>query len=403
MNNLQLVWTAICVGLVFFMQAGFAFLEAGSARAKNAVNVMMKNYMDMCFGALIFWAFGYGLMYGDSWHGLIGASRFLPDRINTEDAIHLSYQTMFAATAATIVSGAVAERIHFGSYLLFSCLVSGLIYPVFGGWVWNENGWLAQLGFVDFAGSTAVHSVGGWCSLAGVIVLGPRLGRYGRDGAAREIPGHNLPLLVLGGFILWLGWFGFNGGSIYSLDEQNLGLVLFNTHLGGAAGALGALATMAFKKQSILVSKTVNGSIAGLVSITAGAVSFSPIAALLVGAIGGALYSLGLDLLDRYRFDDVVGAFSVHGVSGIWGTLAVALFAEHFSLSMLLIQLTGIASCFLWSFPLAYAGFKILDKLIGIRASSLHEQRGLDYTEHYEVGYPEFQRRLDDSKARIKE
>lgn len=400
MSELQIIWTAICVALVFFMQAGFAFLEAGAARAKNSVNVMMKNYMDMSLGALIFWAAGYGLMYGDSSSGWVGTSLFFPDGLSSSDAIHLAYQTMFAATAATIVSGAVAERIHFTAYLIFSAFVSGIIYPVFGSWVWNEHGWLKQLGFVDFAGSTVVHSIGGWCALAGIIVLGPRLGRYSRQGEIREIAGHNLTLVVLGAFILWMGWFGFNGGSIGNLATDNLGMILFNTHLGGSAGALGALFFMMFKKQPVLLSKTVNASIAGLVSITAGVAHFSPLSAVIVGLLGGIFYCIGVDLLDNLQLDDVVGAVSVHGISGIWGTLAVALFPrEAFDFHALIVQCTGALACFLWAFPLAFGVFKLLDKSLGIRASTLHEQRGLDYTEHYEVGYPEFQKRLDANEA----
>lgn len=399
MTELQLIWTAICVALVFFMQAGFAFLEAGSVRAKNSVNVMMKNYMDMCLGGIIFWAVGYGLMYGNSLGGWIGINLFFPDKLDSTKAMHLAYQTMFAATAATIVSGAVAERIHFTSYLIFSAFVSGVIYPIFGGWVWNDNGWLKQLGFVDFAGSTVVHSVGAWCSLAGIMVLGPRLGRYSRLGEAREIPGHNVTLVVLGAFILWIGWFGFNGGSIGNLATDNLGMILFNTHLGGCAGGLGALFLMTFRKEPVLISKTVNASIAGLVSITAGVVHFSPLAAIIVGFAGGIFYCIGVDFLDRFQLDDVVGAVSVHGISGVWGTLAVALFPQNaFSFKVLLVQCAGILSCFLWAFPLAFIVFKLLDKFMGIRASTLHEQRGLDYTEHYEVAYPEFQKRLDSNE-----
>lgn len=400
MSELQIIWTAVCVALVFFMQAGFAFLEAGAARAKNSVNVMMKNYMDMCLGALIFWAMGYGLMYGDSLGGWLGSNKFFPDTLSSSDAIHLAYQTMFAATAATIVSGAVAERIHFMAYLTFSATVSGIIYPIFGSWVWNENGWLKKLGFVDFAGSTVVHSIGGWCALAGIIVLGSRLGRYSRQGEVREIPGHNLTLVVLGAFILWVGWFGFNGGSISNLATDNLGMILFNTHLGGSAGALGALFFMSIRKQSVLLSKTVNASIAGLVSITAGVAHFSPLSAVIIGFLGGIFYCIGVEFLDNLQLDDVVGAVSVHGISGIWGTLAVALFPHgSFSFAALLVQCTGVVACFLWSFPLAYLVFKLLDKCVGIRASTLHEQRGLDYTEHYEVGYPEFQKRLDSNEA----
>ncbi|WP_081679090.1 ammonium transporter [Methylobacter luteus] len=400
MNELQVIWMAMCVMLVFFMQAGFALLESGASRAKNSINVLMKNYMDMCLGGLIFWSVGFGLMFGDTSTGWLGTNHFFQQQFTTAEAVKLAYQTMFAATAATIVSGAVAERMHFSTYLIFSAFVTGIIYPVFGSWAWNEHGWLRALGFVDFAGSTVVHSIGGWCALAGIIVLGPRLGRYSRQGETREIPGHNLPLVALGGFILWLGWFGFNGGSISSLEKNNLGLVLLNTHLGGSAGALSALLFMYFRKQPVLLSATVNGSIAGLVSITAGAAYLSPLAAVAVGFTGGVFYLLAVNLLDRLQLDDVVGAVAVHGVGGVWGTLAVALFPQGaFSFSTLLVQMTGIVACFVWAFPTAFLFFKLLDNYLGVRASTLDEQRGLDYTEHYEVGYPEFQKRLDSNAA----
>jgi Amt family ammonium transporter len=400
MSELQVIWMAMCVMLVFFMQAGFALLESGASRAKNSINVLMKNYMDMCLGGLIFWSVGFGLMFGDTSTGWLGTNHFFQQQFTTAEAVKLAYQTMFAATAATIVSGAVAERMHFSTYLIFSAFVTGIIYPVFGSWVWNEHGWLRALGFVDFAGSTVVHSIGGWCALAGIIVLGPRLGRYSRQGETREIPGHNLPLVALGGFILWLGWFGFNGGSISSLEKNNLGLVLLNTHLGGSAGALSALLFMYFRKQPVLLSATVNGSIAGLVSITAGAAYFSPLAAIAVGFTGGVFYLLAVNMLDRLQLDDVVGAVAVHGVGGVWGTLAVALFPQGaFSFSTLLVQMTGIVACFVWAFPTAFLFFKLLDNYLGVRASTLDEQRGLDYTEHYEVGYPEFQKRLDSNAA----
>jgi Amt family ammonium transporter len=400
MSELQVIWMAMCVMLVFFMQAGFALLESGASRAKNSINVLMKNYMDMCLGGLIFWSVGFGLMFGDTSTGWLGTNHFFQQQFTTAEAVKLAYQTMFAATAATIVSGAVAERMHFSTYLIFSAFVTGIIYPVFGSWVWNEHGWLRALGFVDFAGSTVVHSIGGWCALAGIIVLGPRLGRYSRQGETREIPGHNLPLVALGGFILWLGWFGFNGGSISSLEKNNLGLVLLNTHLGGSAGALSALLFMYFRKQPVLLSATINGSIAGLVSITAGAAYLSPLAAIAVGFTGGVFYLLAVNMLDRLQLDDVVGAVAVHGVGGVWGTLAVALFPQDaFSFSTLLVQMTGIVACFVWAFPTAFLFFKLLDNYLGVRASTLDEQRGLDYTEHYEVGYPEFQKRLDSNAA----
>lgn len=396
MSDLQLIWVAMCVVLVFFMQAGFAFLESGAARAKNSINVLMKNYMDMCLGGLIFWGIGYGLMFGQNATSWLGFSHFFPQQFTTIEAVKLAYQTMFAATAATIVSGAVAERMHFTAYFIFSALVTGIIYPIFGSWAWNEMGWLMKMGFIDFAGSTVVHSIGAWCALAGVIVLGPRLGRYSKQGETREIPGHNLPLVALGGFILWMGWFGFNGGSISSFEKDNLGLVLINTHLGGCAGGVSALFFMYFRKQPVLMSATVNGSIAGLVSITAGAAYLSPLSAIFVGFAGGIIYILVVNLLDKYQLDDVVGAVAVHGGGGVWGTLAVALFPQGaFSFSSLLVQLAGVVSAFLWAFPLAFLFFKLLDAWLGVRASTLHEQRGLDFTEHYEIGYPEFQKRLD--------
>jgi Amt family ammonium transporter len=283
----------------------------------------------------------------------------------------------------------------FSAYLIFSGIVTGLIYPIFGGWVWNANGWLAQLGVVDFAGCLVVHSVGAWCSLAALLVLGPRLGRFSLTGEVRDIPGHNLTLVALGAFILWIGWFGFNGGSIKNLSTDNLGLIILNTHLGGCAGALGAMALMAVQKKPILMTVSINGSIAGLVSITAGAVHFSPLASIAVGFLGGIFYSLGAVALLRFKIDDVVDAIAVHGVGGTWGVLAVALFPQHeFSLHSLLIQCVGVIVAFLWTFPLSYLCFKGLDMYWGVRASTLHEQRGLDYTEHFELGYPEFQKSL---------
>jgi Amt family ammonium transporter len=279
-------------------------------------------------------------------------------------------------------------------------LITGLIYPVYGNWAWNSQGWLAKLGFVDFAGSTVVHSIGAWCALAGILVLGPRMGRYSRTGETREIPGHNLTLVALGGFILWFGWFGFNGGSITDLHQDNLGLILLNTHLGGCAGGLGALLYMYLGKKPVLLSATVNGSLAGLVSITAGAAYFSPLSAIIAGLIGGIIYLQIVRLLDRWQLDDVVGAVAVHGGGGAWGTLAVALFPRgEFDPNAVVVQLTGIAAGFAWAFPMAYCLFRLLDATLGIRASTLHEQRGLDYTEHYEIGYPEFQKRLDSSEA----
>jgi len=245
-TNMNFLWVAVCAALVFFMQAGFAMLESGMVRSKNSINVIMKNYTDMCFGALVFWAVGYGIMSGtvtDPW-GLFGTDNFMLSNGDSWDYIVMTYQMLFAATAATIVSGALAERIRFGAYVLVAILITTVIYPVFGCWVWNDGGWLAKLGFIDFAGSSVVHSVGGWCALAGLVVLGPRLGRFSKDGEVREIGGHNLPLVAFGGMILWFGWFGFNGGSTLAATSD-IGGILLNTHLSGAAGVVGfVLATV---------------------------------------------------------------------------------------------------------------------------------------------------------------
>jgi len=390
--HVNLVWLAICSALVFFMQAGFALLEGGSCRAKNTVNVIMKNFTDMCFGALGFWIIGYGLMFGANASGWIGTSHFMVQQGSSSEMINILYQMMFAATAATIISGAVAERMRFWPYLLSSMIVTTIIYPIFGSWVWNSDGWLNKLGFIDFAGSTVVHSVGGWCALVGVVILGPRLGRYARNGKMHDIPGHNLPMVALGGLILWMGWFGFNGGSVAG-DMDKLGIVLLNTQLSGAAGVVGAILYMGIRKQPILMTVTVNSAIGGLVGITAGALTMSPGFALVTGLISGIITVAGAQWLERKKVDDVVGAISAHAFCGSWGTLAAGMFyaGDLFSVSRILVQIIGILVAFFWCIIMASAMFILLNKVFKLRASSLHEQRGLDYTEHYEIGYSEFQ------------
>ena len=392
-------WVAMSAALVLFMQAGFALLEGGMARAKNSVNVIMKNYADLCFGVVAFWAIGYGLMFGSNPSGWFGTDHFFQATLSGRDATFFIFQIMFAATAATIVSGAVAERMRFWPYVIASMLITGVIYAGFGSWVWGSwvdgKGWLANIGFIDFAGSTVVHSVGAWCALAGILVVGPRLGRYSSSGEVREIPGHNLPMVALGGFILWLGWFGFNGGSTLGITD-GLGMILINTHVSGACGFIGALLFMQLTGRPVLMSTAVNGGIGGLVAITAGCATMSIPFAILTGLAGGALVCLGMQLMNRLRLDDVVGAVSVHGFCGAWGTLATGLFfaGDLFNPERIATQVVGIVVAFLWTFPLAYAVFWILDKTIGLRAESLHEQRGLDFTEHAEIGYPEFQKDL---------
>lgn len=396
----------IGAALVFFMQAGFALLESGFVRSKNAINVIMKNYTDLSVGLIVFWFLGFGLMFGTNSSGFIGTSEFMPDDKSGTDLARLLYQMMFAATAATIISGAVAERMHFVAYIVTSIFVTGLIYPIFGSWAWGGSeatglGWLNALGFIDFAGSTVVHSIGGWCALAAVIVLKPRLGRFGRDGSARDIPGHNLTLVALGGFILWFGWFGFNGASISSSD-QDIGLILVNTQLAAASGVIASLVIMSINKQPVLMTGAVNGSLGGLVAITAGAATMTPSYAILTGLIAGALVIVFNNLLKRLKIDDVVGAVGVHGACGAWGTLAAGIFfaPDLFNLERIGIQLIGVMAAFAWAFPVAFLVFKLVDKFLGIRASSLNEQRGLDHSEHHETGYPEFQKNLTHSSSK---
>jgi Amt family ammonium transporter len=403
LNANQMLLLGLAGALVFFMQAGFALLESGMARAKNSVNVLMKNYLDMCFGAMVFWACGYGLMFGANPTGWFGTSEFAFDGQRQADYVYFFYQIMFAATTATIVSGAIAERTHFKAYIVGSVFITGLIYPVFGSWAWGGwhggQGWLAKMGFIDFAGSTVVHSIGGWCALAALLVVRPRLGRFAADGTPRNSPGHNLSSATLGALVLWLGWFGFNGGSVAlapNAPEGLLGKVLVNTHLGGAGGALGAVLAAWIFRNKVLLTVTINGGVAGLVSVTAGCHVMAPAFALLTGVIAGLIVSIAEALLVGRRIDDVVGAVAVHLCGGIWGTIAVALFNEtqFFSMQQLSVQLIGIAAAGAWAFPMAWIMYKLIDNAVGLRATPMQEQRGLDFSEHAEVGYPEFQQEL---------
>jgi len=394
--SIDLLWLVVAGALVFFMQAGFAFLESGMARAKNTVNVIMKNYCDMCFGAVAYWLVGYGLMFGANHTGWLGTSAFALHGVPESEYGPLFFQMMFAATSATIVSGAIAERTRFSAYIIGSVVITGLIYPVFGAWAWGGfhggQGWLKQMGFIDFAGSTVVHSVGGWAALAAVLAVGPRLGRFGPVGRSRPILGHNLTLVALGAFILWIGWFGFNAGSA-SASNISLGKIALNTHLGGASGAIGAILSMALARRRLLMTATLNGSIAGLVAVTAGCHVMEPVFALLTGAVAGAMSVVAADVLERWRIDDVVGAVSVHVVGGVWGTLAAGLFrsGDLFNLHQLGVQAIGVLAAGVWGFGAAMLMYWLIDKLVPLRASTLDEQRGLDFTEHYELGYPEFQ------------
>jgi Amt family ammonium transporter len=379
------------------MQAGFALLEAGFSRAKNAVNIIMKNVMDASAGGLAFFAVGFGLMFGTSWGGVVGTDGFFlmgtGDQPETWTYAFYFFQAVFAATAATIVSGAVAERIKFSGYLLFSVAITAVIYPIFGAWAWgglfNGSGWLEALGFIDFAGSTVVHSVGGWAALAGALVVGPRRGKYAEDGTPRTIPGHSLPLAALGVFILWLGWFGFNAGST-TAGSTAIAKIALNTFVAAGAGAVLAMAITWIDGGTPDATMTLNGVLGGLVGITAGCAALTPPFAILTGAVAGAIVVYATRGLERI-VDDPVGAIAVHGVCGAWGTVAAGLFdASGFSLAQVGVQALGVAAAFLWTFPVSYALFSVLDQTLGLRIEDATEHKGLDRHEHDVEAYPEF-------------
>lgn len=403
-NNINIVWTSIAAFLVFFMQAGFAMVESGFTRAKNTINIMMKNLMDFSIGTVAFFLIGFGLMFGAT-NGLFGTTHFLAKGIDVMgkdwEWTFLIFQTVFAGTAATIVSGAMAERTKFVGYIAYSVFICGLIYPIFGSWAWGSllagGGWLENIGFTDFAGSTVVHSVGGWLALAGAIVLGPRYGKYGPDGQARAIPGHNIAIASLGVFILWFGWFGFNPGST-TFGDGDIGRIAVTTNLAAAGGAITALFTSwaLFKKPD--GSMALNGALAGLVAITAGCANVSPVGALLIGLFAGIIVVYSVLFIDRVlKVDDPVGAVSVHGVCGAFGTLAVGLFAVDGGLfyggglELLGIQALGIGAAFVWAFGLGLVLFKIISATVGLRVSEQEELQGLDINEHGMEAYSGFQ------------
>jgi ammonium transporter, Amt family len=414
-SDLDIIWILLASVLVFFMQAGFALAEAGFTRAKNTVNIMMKNIMDFSLGIIVYFLIGFGLMFGRDLAGLIGGSDFMLhlNGTDTSNFIFFFFQGVFCATAATIVSGAMAERTKFSSYLLYTVFLSALIYPITGHWIWG-GGWLGELGFVDFAGSTVVHSVGGWAALAGVIMLGPRIGKYNKDGSSNAIPGHNLGFASLGVFILWLGWFGFNAGSTLSAASPAISFIVVNTALAAAASALSAMAYVWIKYKKPDVSMTLNGALAGLVGITAGCAVVSPSSAIFIGLLSGIIVCSSIELLEkRVRLDDPVGAISVHGVCGAFGTIAVGLFSQPGyadiagygrlsgllfggGFSLLGIQVAGVLSVFAWVFPVMLLFFFLVKKTMGLRVSREAELKGLDIEEHGMEAYSGFQIFLND-------
>jgi Amt family ammonium transporter len=409
-SEVDWLWTCIAAFLVFFMQAGFAMVEAGFTRSKNALNIIMKNLMDFSIGTLAFWIIGFGLMFGKNTSGFIGKPMlFMGDYLmkgttaNNGNMAFFIFQLVFAATAATIVSGAMAERTKFKSYLLYSVLVTALVYPIFGSWAWNglqssihgTKGWLEKIGFLDFAGSTVVHSVGGWLGLAGAIVLGPRLGKF-EKGKVNVIPGHNLPLAALGVFILWLGWFGFNPGSTTSVGGGNFAMIAVNTNAAAAAGSVAAMFTawIIFKKAD--GGMALNGALAGLVAITAGCDGVTPLGATIIGLLAGIIVVFSVILLDKMKIDDPVGAVSVHGVCGAFGTLMVGFFNTGSGLfygggfKQFLSQFYGVLAAFVWAFGVGLLMFFIIKKVFGLRVSEAEEIAGLDYVEHGANAYGDF-------------
>ncbi|MDX1544561.1 MAG: ammonium transporter [Christiangramia sp.] len=394
------VWMMICTGLVFFMHLGFAFLEIGLTRQKNTVNILFKNVFIITVGLLLYCLLGFNLMYPGEFNGFIGFAGFGLDSPLVDGSLDLAYnegytywtdflfQGMFAATAATIVSGSVAERIKLNSFFIFVVLYVGIVYPIAGSWKWG-GGFLDEMGFYDFAGSTLVHSVGGWAALVAIWLLGARIGKF-RDGKIWAFPGHSMPFATAGVLILWLGWFGFNGGSVLSADPELTSLTLVTTCLAAAAGGVGSFLVSSILYKNYDITMFLNGILGGLVGITAGADQMSPTDAVLIGAIAGSIVVFGVALIDRIRLDDPVGAVAVHLICGIWGTLAVGIFGNLAGFDQFITQLIGVACygaiCIVGSFLIFY----LMKVTIGIRVSAKEETEGLDIYEHGMDAYPDF-------------
>jgi Amt family ammonium transporter len=418
------LWVIIAAILVFFMNLGFGMVETGLQQAKNSVNISAKNFIVFAIASLAFYFMGWGLMFGDG-NGFLGFKGLLmlsgADNSPAVDNYTGDYsaigwagvplyakfffQLVFAATAATIVSGSVGGRIKFPAFIIFSFALVGIMYPITGHWIWG-SGWLAERGFLDFAGSTVVHAVGGWAALAGALVLGPRIGKYNKDGSVNPIQGHSMTLATLGVFVLWFGWFGFNPGSTMAADPEAIGRICITTNLAAAAGAIGATITAWAALGKPDLSMILNGCLAGLVAITAPCAYVTPEIAILIGAAGGVLVVVFVIAFDRWGIDDPVGATSVHLVNGVWGTLSVGLFASPLytggetpaaglfyggGFGLLANQLIGVVTVGIFTFGISWIIWIILKSTIGIRVSREEELRGLDISEHGMEGYPDFQ------------
>jgi len=397
------VWMMVCTALVFFMHLGFSFLEIGLTRQKNTINILFKNFFVITVGLLLYAIGGFNLMYPGFEEGAAGFFKFAGFGIAAPEGgmtaayadggytwwTDFLFQGMFAATAATIVSGAVAERIKLTSFMLFSIIYVGLVYPIVGAWKWG-GGFLDGMGFYDFAGSTLVHSVGGWAALVAIFLLGARIGRFDKDGKPLAIPGHNLPLAAAGVLILWLGWFGFNGGSVLSADPELTSLTLVTTCLAAAAGGISSAIFSNILYKNFDLTMFMNGVLGGLVGITAGADQMSPMDAVLIGAIAGVIIVLGVALIDKLRLDDPVGAVAVHLICGIWGTLAVGMFGAMASFDQFIIQLAGVGIVGVFSVICSFAILIPIKATIGLRVDKEEELKGLDLSEHGMDAYADF-------------
>jgi Amt family ammonium transporter len=403
------VWVLLAAFLVFFMQAGFGMVEAGFIRSKNTCNILTKNFIDYCSASLMFFLVGYAFMFGGG-SSFIGFEGFcLSDGAPNPSGVPVwafwLFQAAFCGAAATIVAGGMAGRMKFPAYLLYTVVISGLVYPIIGHWIWYEHGWLADMGFKDFAGSTVVHATGGWAAFIGTILLGPRIGKY-VNGRIKAIPGHNIPIASLGVFILWFGWFGFNPGSslgVYGDGGEQAALVAINTNLAAAAGAISAMITIWLAAGKPDLGMTMNGCLAGLVAITAPCAYVAPWAAVIIGLVGGVIVVLGALLLDRIRVDDPVGAVPVHGMNGIWGTISIGLFGQKAlgvtgdglfyggGFAQLGVQALGVLTVALFVIATMGGVFLAIKKTIGLRVTRAEELRGLDIGEHGMESYSGFQ------------
>ena len=395
-GDMGMLWMLLSGILVFFMQAGFTLVESGMTSSKNAVNIAMKNLLDICVGSLTYWLIGYSLMYGDTSNGW-----FFWGGLFQGEGADLFFQTMFAATAATIVSGAIAGRTKFETYAIFTLVMTAVIYPISGGWQWQGSGWLTNLGFIDFAGSSIVHGVGGFAALVAAYMVGPRIGKYVK-GEVLPIPGHNQVTATLGVFILWLGWFGFNGGSQLAWggdDAIGASAVVLVTNLAAAAGGLGALIPSWLYLKKSNLSMSLNGALAGLVSITAGCGNMTAPGAVMAGLIGGIIVVFSIEFIEKkLKIDDAIGAVSVHGVAGFWGTIVIGLWGVDGDVgiglfngggaSQFIAQLTGAVAYMIWAIVLSFIVFSLLKITIGLRVTEEEELKGLDISEHGTIAYP---------------